>query len=163
EDYQGHFAKLVALRMETARADEDDDFGKLCAWLAQSDVVVDALLGTGGNRAIKGDLADVLDCVRAVRGTREQQIFAVDCPSGVQCDTGALDEHTAPADVTVALGFAKQGLYKFPAASVCGEIVTIPIGLVAGAAADVRTFLLDAALIRQWMPERSANSHKGSF
>jgi NAD(P)H-hydrate epimerase len=65
--------------------------------------------------------------------------------------------------VTVTFGFAKHGLYKFPGAAACGEIVVAPIGIPAEQAKGLRTFALTEEIVRQWLPERSPNSHKGSF
>lgn len=165
EDYQGHFAKLVAHRVPYARTEDDLHYDTLREWIAESDVIVDALLGTGASRALQGDVAQILDAVRASRlgGEASPALVAVDAPSGVHSDTGALDPHTAPADVTVTFGFAKHGLYKFPGAAACGEIVVAPIGIPAEQAQTLRTFLLTGEIVRQWLPERSANSHKGSF
>lgn len=165
EDYQGHFAKLVAHRVPYARAEDDLHFDTLREWIAESDVIVDALLGTGGGRALQGDVASILDAVRASRTGDDggPALVAVDAPSGLHSDTGVLDPHVAPADVTVTFGFAKHGLYKFPGAAACGEIVVTPIGIPAEQAKTLRTFVLTAGIVRQWLPERGPNSHKGSF
>lgn len=165
EDYQGHFAKLVAHRVPFTRAEDDLHFDILRGWVAESDVIVDALLGTGGNRALQGDIATILDTVREGRSSRDgaPALVAVDAPSGLHSDTGALDPHAAPADLTVTFGYAKHGLYKFPGAAACGEIVVAPIGIPAEQAKNLRSFILTDEIVRQWLPERSPNSHKGSF
>lgn len=171
EDYQGHFAKLVAHRVPYARAEDDLHFETLREWIAESDVLVDALLGTGASRNLQGDVAQILDAVRASRGGGDKvppdsafpALVAVDAPTGLHSDTGTVDPHTAPADLTITFGFAKQGLYKFPGAAVSGEIVVTPIGIPAEQAAGLSTFVLNADIVRQWLPQRNANSHKGSF
>ena len=167
-DYAGHFARLVALGVPTAHADEDPNLATLGAWLDESTLVVDALLGTGSNRPIAGQLAQILDAVRAAQTTRatpddQFTILAVDCPSGLNCDSGATDPYTVPADVTVTFAHAKAGHYKFPGASIVGELLVADIGTPPQLSDSVQTFCLSADLLRPCLPVRSLNSHKGSF
>jgi NAD(P)H-hydrate epimerase len=163
-DYEGHFARLQALGVPAAHADADPTFETLRAWLDCS-VVVDALLGTGANRPIQGQLADLLDEVRRARSLRQPAflVVAVDCVSGMNCDTGALDPHSLPADLTVTFACAKAGHYLFPAAEAGGELIVADIGIDPALMQGVRTFALDETTIRSWLPARPANSHKGAF
>ncbi|GIV67368.1 NAD(P)H-hydrate dehydratase [Caldilinea sp.] len=163
-DYEGHFARLQALGVPAAHADADPAFETLRAWLDCS-VVVDALLGTGANRPIQGQLADLLDEVRRARSLRQPafRVVAVDCVSGMNCDTGALDPHSLPADLTVTFACAKAGHYLFPAAEAGGELIVADIGIDPALMQGVRTFALDETTIRSWLPARPANSHKGAF
>ncbi|MCS6827638.1 MAG: NAD(P)H-hydrate dehydratase [Caldilinea sp.] len=165
-DYEGHFARLQALGVPAVHAHADPAFETLRAWLDCS-VVVDALLGTGANRPIQGQLADLLDEVRRARSLRLRQpafrVVAVDCVSGMNCDTGALDPHSLPADLTVTFACAKAGHYLFPAAEAGGELIVADIGIDPALVQGVHTFALDEATIRSWLPARPANSHKGAF
>ena len=160
-DYEGHFAALTARGVATFHADDDPDFATLREWLDGS-VVVDALLGTGANRPIQGQLADLLDVVNAARRT-PFAVVAVDCASGMNCDTGALDPHVLTPDLTVTFAYAKAGHYLFPAAGATGELLVADIGIDPALAAEVRTFALDETTVQKWLPARPANSHKGSF
>ncbi len=56
-------------------------------------------------------------------------IIAVDCPSGLDCDTGEIDKHTIPAHETITFAAAKPGLLTFPGASVVGKLHIGNIGL----------------------------------
>lgn len=163
-DYEGHFARLQALGVPAAHADADPAFETLRAWLDCS-VVVDALLGTGANRPIQGQLADLLDEVQRARSLRRPafRVVAVDCVSGMNCDTGALDPHSLSADLTVTFACAKAGHYLFPAAEAGGELLVADIGIDPALVQGVRTFALDKTTIRSWLPARPANSHKGAF
>ncbi len=163
-DYEQHFAKLTALGVTTLHADDDPDFQQLRAWLAETNIIVDALLGTGSNRPITGQLADLLDCVRTAKATQPTTlIVAVDCASGLHCDTGAIDPHTVPADFTVTFAYAKLGHYQFPGAAITGALTVADIGTPPALADEVRTFLLTAELVRQFLPARPNVSHKGTF
>jgi NAD(P)H-hydrate epimerase len=163
-DYEQHFAKLTDLGVLTAHADHDVDFATLRPWLAESHVLVDALLGTGVSRPFTGQLAELLTVVREVKAAHPHlAVVAVDCPSGLNCETGAVDPHTVPAEVTVTFGFAKLGHYQFPGATVSGLLEVADIGLNPYEHGQVRTFWLDAAIVRPWLPARPRVSHKGSF
>jgi len=165
QDYEGHLQKIRALGILTVHADDDPEFATLRAWLDQSDpgIIVDALLGTGANRPIQGQLAALLDHVRAARSHGDHTVVAVDCPSGLNADSGEVDPHTIAADQTVTFAFAKHGHYKFPGVTACGALTVADIGIDAAFAQALQTFVLDAEMIGSWLPLRSNNSHKGSF
>lgn len=163
DDYEQHYAKLVDLGVTTAHADSDAGFTTLRRWLAEADYVVDALLGTGSNRPIAGQLAELLDLVKAARSVSAFTFVAVDCASGLNCDSGAVDPHTLAADCTITFAYAKHGHYHFPGVEVTGRLEVIDIGIDPTLAADVHTFVLNETIVRSWQPRRSANSHKGSF
>lgn len=117
--------------IEILAAEAPEALETLAGWLAEADLVVDALLGTGADRPIDGDLAAILDTVsEAVDGEPEgPAILAVDLPSGLDPDTGALDPHTVAADVTVTFGFPKVGQFTWPGADAVGELQIDPIGI----------------------------------
>lgn len=156
QDYQQHYAKIRALSIPSVHADDDGDFATLRAWLADTDLVVDALLGTGANRAIAGQLAALLTHVREAQPKRTYRVVAVDCVSGLNCDTGAVDAAAVPADLTVTFAYAKQGHYQFPGVDVTGDLHVIDIGIAPALADGIKTFLLSEALIRQWLPHASS-------
>jgi hydroxyethylthiazole kinase-like uncharacterized protein yjeF len=172
QDYEGHYAALVKRGTQIAHADDDPDFAILRRWLGDCGVVVDALLGTGSNRPITGQLADLLDVVKDglahgpyhdyLQGKRPL-VVAVDCPSGLNCDTGELDPHAIPADVTVTFGHAKHGHFKFPGASAIGQLVVADIGIDPALSEGFAAFVLDAAWVAERLPARPAFSHKGSY
>jgi NAD(P)H-hydrate epimerase len=155
---------LAALGLPTAQADQDPAFSQLQQWLAQSLLVVDALLGTGANRPIQGQLAELLTLVRKAQAARRHlDVIAVDCPSGLNCDNGAVDPHTLPAALTITFAYAKWGHYQFPGAEVIGHLAVVDIGIAPHLADPLQTFLLSPAIVRQWLPQRPNVSHKGTF
>ena len=156
--------RLQAAGVAMAHANDDPTFTALKNWLYSGEVVVDALLGTGANRPIQGELAEILQLVHAQLNDRQPPaVVAVDCPSGLNSDTGAVDPLTAPANLTVTFAYAKQGHYLFPGAAICGRLVVADIGTPPELAESVTTFLLDARMVAAWLPQRSHDSHKGSF
>ncbi|MDP6225680.1 MAG: NAD(P)H-hydrate dehydratase [Anaerolineales bacterium] len=131
-----------------------------------ADVFVDALFGTGARLPIKGRAADLLAAAgAALRGREGVLRVAVDCPSGFDCDSGALDENLLPADVSVTFGAAKVGQFLFPGADALGELVLADIGwppdLPALAGVDLE--LASAAQVGAMLPKRLRDAHKGTF
>ncbi len=187
-DYEQHFAKLSNLGVATQHADADPDLAILRTWLAESSVIIDALLGTGNNRAIEGQLAEILsqvatwqrdnvaqsdeqspalrsqvsDLLPAIRNS-QRATLSLDCPSGLNCDTGEVDPHTLPADITVTFAHAKRGHYLFPGADLCGEIIVTDIGIPTQLEIGSQMFVLSVDLVRPWLPARPRLSHKGTF
>lgn len=84
-----------------------------------ADVIVDAIFGTGLNRAPEGRFAEWIEAINA-SGLR---VVAVDVPSGLDADTGVAYSPTVRADVTVTLGLPKPGLMKTDT-----ELVVVDIG-----------------------------------
>ena len=135
--------------------------------LDSADVLVDAIFGTGIKLPLKPPVAAVLAAVKArlKESLRRPFVVAVDCPSGVDCDTGQAAEQTVPADLTVTLGAAKTGLLAFPAAEFVGSLVVADIGLP-GEMDSLRVpgpILADSNLVRDWLRPRPRDSHKGTF
>ncbi len=163
-DPERHLARLASAGVEIAAYSDDPDLAQLGAWLEQADVVVDALLGTGSNRPIGNGLGALLDAVRAAQNTMpHMHICAVDCPSGLNCNTGAVDPKTLTADYTVTFAAAKWGHYRFPGAARCGAIVVADIGIDPALYPPAGAFLLSAPLLAPLLPARDNVSHKGSF
>lgn len=134
----------------------------LAALLAQATIVVDALLGTGVSRPIEGSLRDVLHAVK-VSGAR---VVALDGPTGMNYDTGALDEAAVPAQFTITFHASKRGHFCFPAAEACGELAVVSIGVEAlnlkDETRESNLQLAEDALARALLPPRRLDSNKGS-
>ena len=99
--------------------------------LEEAEILIDAVLGTGTRLPLRQPVAGFLEAVHAAlsRHSPRPFIVAVDCPSGVDCDTGAAAPQTIPADLTVTLGAVKPGLITFPAAEMTGRLIVADIGL----------------------------------
>jgi hydroxyethylthiazole kinase-like uncharacterized protein yjeF len=167
-------------RMPLIWSEDDEDFEALRGLLSGVDVIVDALLGVGVTRPIGGTLEDLLDVVRQMVAERKTPdglsesvpslpldprplIVAVDCPTGLDCDTGALDPAAVPADVTVTFAYPKVGLFRFPGAGAVGDVVVADIAIPPELADDVVLEMATAAQIRGWLPPRPRSAHKGTF
>jgi NAD(P)H-hydrate epimerase len=129
------------------------------AWLAQADVVVDAVFGTGFHGALTGVPAAALGAMNAARARK----IAVDIPSGLDADTGRAQGAVFRADVTATMGACKLGLYLDAEAPVGRvEVVELGVPILPGEGAAPRGYLLDAAGIAALVPRRRPSAHKGS-
>ena len=166
-DRQGPDPKLEALSRGGSallKASEDGALQHLTELLRHADFVVDALLGTGRARPIEGALKAVMSALASARATRRaMRVVAVDLPTGLDADTGAADPVCAAADVTVALGHPKAGLFGLPGASKVGALEVVDIGLPPGLDEDVTLELMNAEWARAAIPERPPAAHKGTF
>jgi NAD(P)H-hydrate epimerase len=137
--------------------------GTLSGWLADADVVVDALLGTGARGPLTGAVADLLARVAAAQ---PRFVVAVDLPTGLDADSGALDAHALAADLTVTFGCAKPGHVAFPGAAAVGRLVVdgidIADDIVRACAAPPLGIVTDAD-VAGWLPPRPPDAHKGTF
>lgn len=158
---------LTALRernVTVVAADDDPTFATLDEFLSVAEVIVDALLGTGLSRPIQGPLAEVLQRVRRARERPVRpRLVAVDLPTGVDPDTGRADPLAVAADLTVALGEAKVGLYVGQGAGLAGRVQVVEIGIPATAKLPAGIELLDRTWVKRHLPARPADANKGTF
>ena len=94
----------------------------------RADLIIDGLLGIGGRGGLREPFAGL-----ARQAARARQagatVVAVDLPSGIDADTGAVDGPAVQADVTVTFGAIKPGLLIDPGAGHAGAVELIDIGL----------------------------------
>ncbi len=149
---------------------EDPRYEHLKALLAENSVILDGVLGTGARLPLKPEIAEILEMTQSILSVMESPpvVVAVDCPSGVDCDTGEAAEQTIPADLTVTMAAVKQGLFRFPANKLVGELNVVGIGLQdfeteLPAWKAVQTIVPDSDWVKNKLPLRPANAHKGDF
>ncbi|MCX7599821.1 MAG: NAD(P)H-hydrate dehydratase, partial [Armatimonadetes bacterium] len=126
---------------------------------AQADIIVDAILGTGIRGEVRGPARQAIEAINASAA----DVVAIDLPSGVDSDTGAICGDAVAADITLALALPKVGNLVYPGAGLCGELRVVDIGLPpdAVAEADIPTHLITAELAELCLPARWADMHKG--
>ena len=85
----------------------------------QQGVIVDCLLGIG----YKGQLRQPYDQAIALINAAELPVLSMDIPSGLNPDTGAVEDNAVTADLTVTFVAAKQGLFTGKGPALCGEVI----------------------------------------
>jgi NAD(P)H-hydrate epimerase len=117
-----NWARLRA-PVETAEVLDQQSLMAHREWFASSDVILDAILGTG----VKGDVREpVASAVRLMNDTGSAKV-AIDVPSGLDPLTGAASAATVRADLTITLHRAKVGMRG--KAEYTGEVLAVPIGI----------------------------------
>ncbi|HKL26120.1 MAG TPA: NAD(P)H-hydrate dehydratase [Desulfuromonadales bacterium] len=144
-----------------AFATEDDALTRALSECPVPRLVIDALLGTGLTKPVKGKYATAIDWINRAPAA----VAAVDIPSGLHASTGQVLGCCVSADLTATFGFAKIGQASYPGAGKVGELAVIDIGIpqVVAAAADDGCLLVTAEVARQLLPLRPADGHKGTF
>lgn len=185
------FAAVKSAGLFIADAEDDQRFRVLSHMIASANLVIDALFGIGMQLPLRDEAVKMLRAARAAingseRGEENLEgsilyptdprtvervtrpyVFAVDCPSGLDCDTGEIDSHALTADETITFIAVKPGLLTYPGAAQVGKLTVATIGVPENtkipALTGEKRFLVDGAYARDLLPERSTSSHKGSY
>lgn len=157
------------------RIDYSRDIKRLQKAINQSDLIIDALLGTGAEGELKPDYAEAVGVMNL---GRNGLLIAVDIPSGVNADTGSViglknsslkmvGKVAVKADVTVTFGLPKVGLVSHPGAWYVGAIVVADIGIPQSAYHDIepaaRLLGECCAIMGGLRIPRNPDAHKGTF
>lgn len=149
----------------------DADWELLQKRLLASSVVIDAMLGTGFHGSLRQPLASIVAEVNAAAAAGAVTVIAVDMPTGVNSDTGAVsngdDDEDGPlfADMTVTFGALKRGLVLYPGRACAGHIEVDPIGMPGPLLMQLEedpAYLLQESDIAEIVVPRSPDSHKGT-
>jgi NAD(P)H-hydrate epimerase len=129
--------------------------------LATSDIIVDAIVGTGLSTPITGLYLEAILAMNAAG----RPTVAVDLPSGLHADTGHALGAAVQADLTVTLGLPKVGLYTGNGIDCCGDIRLVDMGIPSAfvEALGSRLLLLTGAAVHASLPRRRPSSHKGTY
>lgn len=125
------------------------------------DVLVDALFGVGLSREIGGEYRE---CMEMLLDQHPKKTVAVDIPSGIHSDSGAVMGIALRADITVTFGYEKLGTLLYPGRDYAGHVIVKDIGFPKAAADRVHPGVCcyeekDLAAV----PVRKAWSNKGTF
>jgi len=131
----------------------------LASLLAQADVVVDALLGTGLNQPVSGAYAHTIAQINAAPCLR----VALDLPSGLDADRGVVWGHAIAAHHTITFGAWKTGLLTPQGKLHTGTVDVADLGvpteaIVAAVGATAR--LVNGAAVRSWLQPRHPTVYK---
>ncbi|MFC3994686.1 NAD(P)H-hydrate dehydratase [Nocardiopsis sediminis] len=155
-----HEAGLAALRAAGGRAlfvrgEEPQAGADAEAEIAAADLIVDGLLGIGGRGGLRAPHSGLAACAES----SPAPVVAVDLPSGVDADTGAVEGAAVRADATVTFGTHKPGLFVDPGAERAGVVEFADIGL-GPELPDPRLEVPQAADIAALLPEPGGEADK---
>ena len=124
------------------------------------DIIVDALFGIGLCRPAEGIYRETIEWINA----QDAFVLAVDLPSGIETDTGAVLGCAVRADVTVTFGFWKRGLLFYPGCNYTGKVICTQIGITEDGFLDQtpEAFTFTAP-VAELLPARPEDGNKGTF
>ncbi len=137
------------------------DMRALARALADAELIIDGLFGTGFRGAAQGLPAEAIELINFSSAF----VCAIDIPSGVEADTGHVLGPAVYADLTVTFELPKLGLLLYPGRQYVGELVIKPIGyprVLVEQYASTMTWV-DADWVREHLPKREPYSHKGDY
>jgi len=127
-----------------------------------SSVVVDALLGTGFKGELREPFAEVIDWINA----SGLPVVSVDVPSGLCCDTGAVQQTAVEVDLTVSFIGLKRGVFTGQGPAYSGEVffddLEVPADIYEALEGDAVEKLSLETLLAE-VPPRAMTDHKGKF
>lgn len=157
--YQQQLQMATKLQIP-CRVAEDAQLAAVQASLAQSSLIIDALLGVGLSRPVTGLYAELI----ALANAAPAPILAIDLPSGLQADTGQALGCAIQATLTVSCALPKWAHYLDPALESVGQLEVVDIGIPPAYSANHPEQVLCPALLQALLPApRKRNSHKGSY
>jgi len=175
------FKQTQACGVTIIYAQDDAQCETLRRLVSQAHVILDSLLGIGATPPLRGIIADVLRNVKAglaqigadpltplnrpPKSTPPRPlIVAVDGPSGLDFDSGAIDPLALKAHLTVTFAAPKWGQFALPGAEYVGDLLVADIGIPKHVEISGKgTMIATPETIRKWLPSRPLDAHKGTF
>jgi hydroxyethylthiazole kinase-like uncharacterized protein yjeF len=96
--------------------------------IGKTNIVIDALLGTGQEEAPKAAIAELLHIIKDERNPKAHYV-SIDLPTGMNATTGMAWDPGFAADTTLTVELVKRGMVQYPARELCAEIHALTIGL----------------------------------
>ena len=149
-EHKRHLREIDSTRSDWGVAAKKD--------LDSATLVVDGIFGTGLSRDLDGTIAKTVDMINACGAP----VLAIDTPSGIDGDTGAVLGTAVDADVTVTMGFPKLGMLFYPGKSHVGELVVADLGFPEEVlqSNSEGMYLLDRDEAAKRLPPRAPDAHK---
>jgi hydroxyethylthiazole kinase-like uncharacterized protein yjeF len=129
--------------------------------LENADVIVDAIFGTGLSREVSGEYKQAIDAINC----SSRPVIALDVPSGLNADTGAILGCAINAEITTTFIGIKAGLMTNEGPGCCGNLHFSALDIPDDVYAEVPEYAsrIDANLLSNSLKRRARNAHKGSF
>jgi hydroxyethylthiazole kinase-like uncharacterized protein yjeF len=152
-------AERIGLRIEKAPTIEA--WKKRRPALGRAAIIVDAIFGTGLQKAAGGLFAAAIEDINAAKGFK----IAVDLPSGLSSDTPNLIGPAVRADLTVALAAPKISHVLPPAEEYVGELVVAGIGIPEALLTDpaLKRSFVERDDVAPFLKKRRRDTHKGTY
>jgi len=129
--------------------------------LPATDLVIDALFGTGLSRPLEGNFQQLVEQVNE----SGKPVLSIDIPSGLCSESGRVLGTSIRADTTVTFIGLKAGQFLLDGPDHCGELLLDDLDVPSAAYADQQPVanLIDESALSRHLSPRARNSHKGDF
>jgi len=159
-DARANLELLNPLSIPVVEIPDDSSLAAHTADMAQHDVWVDAVFGTGLGADIRGHYREAINVLNEF----QRPVLAIDIPSGVNADNGQVCGTCVQAAATATFAYPKIGHVVYPGAQYTGHLKVVEIGIpphIAEAVAP-RQRLTSAAEVAVDLVRRKPDAHKGS-
>lgn len=154
------WARAVGLEIDVVTGDEPGSLESRLQGGGVPDVIVDAMLGTGLDRPLKGRLARIVERVNQCPAP----VVAVDIPTGLAGSSAGVPGPFVEADVCTTFASLMPCHCLPPACEACGEVAVVDIGIPpAVLEAGARLWWIQNEDVALLLPQRPVDGHKGSF
>ncbi len=129
--------------------------------IVKRDLIIDAILGTG----FKGELRPSVKAIASFLNSSKANVISVDIPTGLNSDTGFMEEVCIKARKTVTLGLPKIGQVINDGPYYCGELVVEGLSIPKEVydKVGIERYLINDAFIKEHIKPRKTDSHKGTY
>ncbi|MBU4560961.1 NAD(P)H-hydrate dehydratase [bacterium] len=161
KDPKTNLRKALKQKIEVIETDTSQKLKKFRQEIKKSDLIVDAILGTGIKGAPKGLEAKAIKFINSLK----KPMVSVDIPSGVEGSTGRVSGEAIRADLTITFGLPKIGLVVYPGAEYVGKLEVAHIGFPKRFLSDkeIKVYLVTKEDISSYLKPRRPDTHKGTY
>ena len=152
---------LKNMKLNIINIKNSEDIFILKEAIKKSELIIDAIFGTGLNRKIEGIFSEVISKIN----DSKKYILSIDAPSGLNSDNGLIMGNCIRANKTVSFEAYKVGFLQYGNDVYIGEVVIEDIGIpefVLEKFCDNK-FILDESIIKNGIVRRNKYSHKGNY
>jgi len=161
KDARTNWERLVGLKIEVFELGDGDDVKGFVSKASDSDILVDAIFGTGLANEVKGRPRQVIEAINSLL----KPVVSVDMPSGLCAESGQPLGAAVRARLTVTFGLMKLGLAVGQGPEYSKETVVADIGFPPGLIDKTETgfFLITREMVRDHFKKRDPSGHKGDY
>jgi NAD(P)H-hydrate epimerase len=154
-----HLVEKLGLKWHVLN--DENSFYLLRLRLNQCYLVIDGIFGTGFRGKIHKNICRAIQVINDCN----VPVLAIDIPSGLEADTGRIEEHCIKADYTITFAWLKRGLVVFPGKEYVGQLEVVNISLPQEAIRELNReeYYVDKDFAGKVLPPINWQGYKNSF
>lgn len=149
------------LNLPVAEILSSEELKKYISLILEADIFVDAIFGTGLTPPVRGMASEVIELLNKAK----KAIVSIDIPSGLSADSAHPHGPHITASLTVTFALPKVAHVLPPACLEVGQLEIVDIGIPKEVIeqGDIKVEMIEQAFIRECLPARSPDTHKGTY